>query len=49
MCIRDRYKIGGQINTTIFNLPNIIWIFIIVFVMAIIIDIMYKSKMKKSK
>ena len=43
------YKIGGQINTTIFNLPNIIWIFIIVFVMAIIIDIMYKSKMKKSK
>lgn len=43
------YKIGGQINTTIFNLPNIIWIFIIVFVMAIIIAIMYKSKMKKSK
>lgn len=43
------YKIGGSINTTIFNLPNIIWIFIIVFVMAIVIALMYKSKTKKSK
>lgn len=43
------YKIGGQINTAIFNLPNVIWIFITVFVMAIIIALMYKNKMKKSK
>ena len=43
------YRIGGQINTTIFNLPNVIWIFIIIFVMAIIIALIYKSKMKKSK
>lgn len=43
------YKIGGQINTAIFNLPNVIWIFITIFVMAIIIALMYKNKMKKSK
>ena len=43
------YKIGGQINTAMFNLPNVIWIFITVFVMAIIIALMYKNKMKKGK
>ena len=43
------YKIGGQINTIIFNLPNVIWIFIVVFVITIIVALMYKSKMKKSK
>lgn len=41
------YKIGGQVNTTIFNLPNVIWIFIIVFVMSIIIALMYKIKIRK--
>ena len=43
------YKIGGQVNTTIFNLPNVIWIFIIVFVISIIIALMYKSKIRKKK
>ena len=43
------YKIGGQVNTTIFNLPNVIWIFIIVFVMSIIIALMYKCKTRKNK
>lgn len=43
------YKIGGQINTIIFNLPNVIWIFIVVFVITIIVALMYKSKIKKSK
>lgn len=43
------YKIGGQVNTTIFNLPNVIWIFIIVFVISIIIALMYKYKTRKNK
>ena len=43
------YKISGQVNTTIFNLPNVIWIFIIVFIMSIIIALMYKSKIRKKK
>ena len=41
------YKICGQVNTRIFNLPNVIWIFIIIFIMSIIIALMYKSKIIK--
>ena len=43
------YKIGGQINEAMFNLHNIIWIFIFVFVMSIIVALMYKIKIKQSK
>lgn len=43
------YRIGGQINKAIFNLHNVIWIFIVVFVMSIIVALMYKSKTKKNK
>ena len=41
------YKICGQVNTRIFNLPYVIWIFIIIFIMSIIIALMYKSKIIK--
>lgn len=41
------YKIGGQLNTNIFNLPSIIWIFITVFVFVIIIALVYKGKVNK--
>lgn len=41
------YKIGGALNKNIFNLPNVIWIFIIVFVISIILALIYKSKQKK--
>ncbi len=43
------YRIGGQINKAIFNLHNVIWIFIVIFVMSIIVALMYKSKIKKNK
>lgn len=41
------YKIRGEIGNSIFNLPSIIWIFIIIFIISIIITLLYKIKMNK--
>lgn len=37
------YRIQGEIKNEKFDLPNVIWIFIVVFVMIIIMIIMYKT------
>lgn len=41
------YKIQGEISNRIFNLPNVIWIFIMIFIIVIIMALMYKIKMRK--
>ena len=41
------YKIQGQIKDGRFNLPNVIWIFIVIFIMTIIMIIIYKIYNKK--
>lgn len=41
------YKIQGEISNRIFNLPNVIWIFIMIFIIVIIMALMYKFKMRK--
>ena len=41
------YKIQGQIKDGRFNLPNVIWIFIVIFIMTIIMTIIYKIYNKK--
>lgn len=41
------YKIQGEINNSSFNLPNIIWIFIAILVIAIVMTIIYKVKNKR--
>lgn len=41
------YKIQGQVKDGRFNLPNVIWIFIVIFIMTIIMTIIYKIYNKK--
>ena len=43
------YKISGQENASMFNLPNIIWIFIVIFIISIVVALMYKNKIIKNK
>lgn len=43
------YKISGQENANMFNLPNIIWIFIAIFIISIVVALMYKNKVIKNK
>ena len=41
------YKIQEEINKNIVDLPNIIWIFIIIFIISIIMTLLYKIKINK--
>ena len=38
------YKIGGTKKESIFNLPNVIWIFIITFMIILMLALIYKYK-----
>ena len=43
------YKLGNGNNLSVFNLPKIIWIFLIIFIIAIVLIIVMKFKEKKGK
>lgn len=43
------YKISGEENASMFNLPNVIWIFIVIFIITIVVALMYKNKIIKNK
>ena len=43
------YKLGNGNNLSVFNLPKIIWIFLIIFIIAIVLIIVMKFKENKGK
>ena len=43
------YKLGNGNNLSVFNLPKIIWVFLIIFIIAIVLIIVMKFKEKKGQ
>ena len=41
------YKLRNGNNLSVFNLPKIIWVFLIIFIIAIVLIVMIKFKGKK--